>query len=354
MVAQNPKPTIQAGLAALGLVKASVGFSSTALYALQNGKLTYSASAGAMTIAVKTLSDTDPSALHPVWFAQGLKVPQPIAITDPLSIVIPSGATVGSNSATYPYRLYVVIFEPDGNGVCSLGVICCSQPSPVRIYPLAAVGRADTTAIGTGSDSAGVFYTTAAVFDYQYRVLGFADFNTPPQGNWNDPDSWVLHGQGMPLPGQTIQVVEGAALASSGTTGIPYDNTIPQDTEGDEYFSNTIVPLFSPNFIKNEIFIQGSNSDAASLVNAAALFRSDDSSTDAIGVAWGVQSAVDVPMTISGRFIHPARSVQSKSFSLRIGGGTVGSSAFTLNGIDGTGKYGAALTSYLSTSEIMG
>lgn len=357
MVTQSTRPVLTAGLAALGQVRSPAGFTTTALYALQNGKVTYSASGGAMTVSVKTLADTDPSPLNPVWCAIGLKDPTPLAITYPLSVVIPSGATVGAFVGT-PYRLYVVIFEPDPSGFCSLGVLSCvqwAQPSYLRIHPLTGVGRVSSTAIGTGSDSAGVFYTTSALSDYQYRIIGFADFNSPPSGGtWGNPDSWVLHGYGVPLPGQTVQTVQTAPLSASATDDIPFDSSIPQDTEGTAIYSNTIVPVFAPNIIRNDVFIQGSNNNASSLVNAAAVFRSDDSSTDAIGVIWGVQSDVDLPMTMTGFFLHPALSTSSRTFSLRLGGATNGATDFTLGGIDSVSKYGSALKSHFITSEIMG
>ena len=65
---------------------------------------------------------------------------------------------------------------------------------------------------------------------------------------------------------------------ATGTTLIPLDNTIPQNTEGDEYLSVTITPKSSTNrlVIKSQIIV--SNSSAAAKNLTSALFQDSTAS----------------------------------------------------------------------------
>ena len=50
---------------------------------------------------------------------------------------------------------------------------------------------------------------------------------------------------------QTVNVQDGAS--TSGTTAIPQDDTIPQNTEGDEYMTLAITPVNSNSKLKIEV-----------------------------------------------------------------------------------------------------
>ena len=60
--------------------------------------------------------------------------------------------------------------------------------------------------------------------------------------------------------GSTVQVVNvmDSALAT-GTTVMVYDDTIPQNTEGDEYMTLAIIPTNSSNKLLIEVVISFSN-----------------------------------------------------------------------------------------------
>ena len=77
---------------------------------------------------------------------------------------------------------------------------------------------------------------------------------------------------------QTVRAEENAYL--SGTTTIPYDDTIPQSTEGDEYITASITPTNANNILHVVVQVpQWTHSSASSGVQVGAIFL--DSETDA-------------------------------------------------------------------------
>jgi hypothetical protein len=77
-------------------------------------------------------------------------------------------------------------------------------------------------------------------------VLGYATWETglATPGTWSaGPTRIQLFGAGEPLPGDILQVQRtDTGVVATGTTLIPFDNTPPQNTEGDQYMSQAITP----------------------------------------------------------------------------------------------------------------
>lgn len=118
-------------------------------------------------------------------------------------LTVPDTATLGTSNST-AFRLWVVAFN-DG-GTLRLGVIKCASTD--SIYALGGWGIASSTAIGTGSDSAQVFYTGSAVTAKSYTVLGYITYETglATAGTWSSAPTRVqTFTTDTPLPGQNIQ-----------------------------------------------------------------------------------------------------------------------------------------------------
>lgn len=141
---------------------------------LINGKISVSAAANSLTIALKTLAGSDPSSSDPVYFVcrdatltsgdQGR-----VAITAATSLVLSAGSTLGF---TVGETLRLTLVGINDGGTFRFGVVNLAAAG-VR-YPLPDHGIISSTAEGGAgaADTAGVVYTGTAVTSKAYRVLG--------------------------------------------------------------------------------------------------------------------------------------------------------------------------------------
>lgn len=151
--------------------------------------ITSSNSASALTITLKQPDgSTALSADHPgviamptvsSGFATGKYTLVPM--TSAVTLVIPSGATLGCGSVGTNCHVYVYLVN--NSGTAELAVSTLFQPSNRAVT---------TTAIDTASDTDGTFSTTART-NVPFRMIGRLDYATNPNGAWsNNPDSTVL------------------------------------------------------------------------------------------------------------------------------------------------------------------
>ncbi len=149
-------------------------------------------------------------------------------------------------------------------------------------------------------------------------------------------------------PGPTTkQIVKvSTATFTQGTTAIPYDDTPPQKTEGDELFTLAITPLSASStlIIDAEVFLTNTN---GSVNMAIALFKDADS--DAIAVAGQKQGSVaDAIYSLRFRAYIAAGSTAARTYKLRFGSST----GATTNVNGGAGReYGGVLVSSMSITE---
>jgi hypothetical protein len=171
------------------------------------------------------------------------------------------------------------------------------------------------------------------------------------------PLGWVPTANGAgsapfaaPITGGSGSVVKTQTTLSqallTGTTTIPFDNTIPQTTEGTNFFSVAWTPAAIGNLIRIETTIFGAYSVAAHVI--AALFQ--DATANALA-AISMQTTTtnqDVHLTLVYQFT--AVSTSSTTIKLNIGGSTAGT--FTLNGNAGASVFGGTATSSFRITEI--
>lgn len=137
-------------------------------------------------------------------------------ITSQLSITVPSGATLGTTSATLGR---IVVLAVDNAGVVSLAVV--NANSTINFDETTLI---NTTAIGAGSSSVNTVYSSAAMSGVPFRVVGFVELTQPTAGTFTVSPSQI-QGQG----GQTIigspRLGSASQATSSGVaidiTGIP-------------------------------------------------------------------------------------------------------------------------------------
>lgn len=321
-----------------------------------NYSLTATVGSNALTVALKTAAGTDPSATDPIVFAfrsptvtSGDVVKRSLAAA--LSIVVPSGGTMGFTS-NIPGRLWVVAF--DDAGTLRLGLINCLNGTD--IYPLNVEQVESAAAVGTGSDSAHAFVSGAAVSAKAFAVLGRLDWSAglATAGAWaSAPTQIALVGPSGPLPGVVLQQRRNAtgAVSASGTTVVPVDNSVPQNTEGDELLTQAITCRATMNLVRVSALLQLSVDDGGAYVTAA-LFKD----TTASAIAASAQPGGDAePFTIFINHVERAATVSAATFKVRAGkdAGASGFVGLTLNGYNGSRRYGGVANSYLEIEEIV-
>lgn len=145
---------------------------------------------------------------------------------------------------------------------------------------------------------------------------------------------------------QQVYVEDGAV--ATGTTGIPFDDTIPQNTEGDEYMTLAITPSSTTNILKVDVVAHSAFSVAGGQAITAALFQ--DSTAGALAASVIHQNTSD--NIVSHAFTHrfAAGATSETTLKVRIGGPQAGT--LTFNGTASTRQMGGAMVSSITITEI--
>lgn len=148
--------------------------------------------------------------------------------------------------------------------------------------------------------------------------------------------------------GMVAQVVStGYAAVATGTTTIPYDDTIPQNTEGIEFMTQAITPKSATNILVIQAIGVLSCSSGANDVMQMALFQ--DSTANALAATANMMLLDSVIQT--NLLIHSmvAGTTSSTTFKIRAGSNQAGTTTF--NGAGGTRLYGAITKSSIVVTE---
>jgi hypothetical protein len=142
---------------------------------------------------------------------------------------------------------------------------------------------------------------------------------------------------------QTVSTKNGSVL--TGTTAMILDDTIPQNTEGDEYFTLAITPKSSTSYLRIKLTLYISNSSVA--WGIAGIFQDSIANALATGVQYlPIATALSI-LTID--FIVASSSTTARTYKVRAGGHT---GTTTINGVSGTTRYfGGTLYSSLVIQE---
>lgn len=148
------------------------------------------------------------------------------------------------------------------------------------------------------------------------------------------------------LTGVPVQIVhETFSAVSTGTTVIPRDDTIPQNTEGNEYMTASITPKSATNILFIQAFVMVANGSANNMI--AALFQ--DSTAGALAAVesdpYAATAIVNIPV------IHKmvAGTTSATTFKIRAGGSLAGTTTF--NGSGGARFFGAIPKSSMIITE---
>ncbi len=319
--------------------------------ALANGKLTWSVAASALTIAVKTLADADPSSGSPVKIAipDGAGGVTVRSITAALSLTITNGSTLGTvNNA--PFRLWIGALDNAG----AVELFAVNVRSSVNIMALDEGATISTTAEGGsgGADSAQVAYSAAARTTKNFRIVGYATWESGlgTAGAWSaGPTRAVLMGPGIKRPGEVVQELHVASGATdTTTTTIPEDDSIPQSGEGKEWQTLAITPKSAANILTHDASLLLGGSCA---IAVGALFQ--DSGADALkAMAIAVNTSSPRTSALPLRHRMLAATQSATTFKIRFGNG-VSATTGAINGGASGRAYGGVGGSEYTIREVM-
>jgi hypothetical protein len=148
--------------------------------------------------------------------------------------------------------------------------------------------------------------------------------------------------------GNVIQVVNyQTGAVATGTTTIPVDDTIPQNTEGTEFMTLAITPTNA----SNKLLIQAVGTfacDTASRQLTMALFQ--DSTANALTSAGNFEATAGATNTQVLTHYMTAGTTSSTTFKIRAGVQTSGT--VTFNGAAAGRYYGGTYSSFIIITEI--
>lgn len=183
--------------------------------AYDNGSITASVSGNALTIAMKTKAGSDPSSGSPVSISfrnatSGTGTFNTRTVTSALSIVVPSGATLGNVSGVLEP---VHVYAQDNSGTVQLCV------STSGIFDEGSTHT--STTIDSDSDSRGVLYCTAGT-TAPVRLIGRIKSTQTTAGTWastpseisNIPFAMSHMASAAPI-GWRVETVSGTCSGSS-------------------------------------------------------------------------------------------------------------------------------------------
>jgi hypothetical protein len=164
-------------------------------------------------------------------------------------------------------------------------------------------------------------------------------------GNASIGGTLTVAGQ-LKSSGNVVQVVDATPYTSNTTlsTGIPYDDTIPTSSEGDQILSASITPSSSSNTVRVRFNGFGTVSGSGS-VCIAALFRG---TTCVYVLATGANS---VQANMGFTFLDAPATTSSTTYSIRVGSIT-GTSGIRMNGDFSSRLFGGKAACTMRLEEV--
>lgn len=190
--------------------------------------------------------------------------------------------------------------------------------------------------------SAGIVDSKLAQITTAGKVSGAAltSLSSTPSG------AGLLPAANVTLPsGSAKQIVNyQTGAVATGTIILPIDDTIPQNTEGDQYMSLAITPTSASNYLKIEVVAILSHASATGL--AVALFQ--DSTANALASSVVYTTAGNMA-TIHFSYWMVSGTASATTFKVRAG--SAGSGTTTFNGVGGARLFGGVASSSITITE---
>lgn len=252
-------------------------------------------------------------------------------------------------------------FDADGDLIASAG----TTEVPVSAFmetllddPTAAAARTTLgVAIGTDvqsydSDLAAIAALAVArgAIIYGNSSPAWAKLTVGANGQVLKSDGTDLAWGSVPTAvGSSVQVVNTQTGAvATGTTIMPLDDTIPQNTEGDQYMTLAITPTNASNILYINVVTFLSSSAAGTVSVASALFQ--DSTVDALAAIAETGPVATGISTLAFTHKMTAGTTSAITFKVRCGAGSAGTTTF--NGSGAARIFGGVLASSITITEV--
>jgi len=146
--------------------------------------------------------------------------------------------------------------------------------------------------------------------------------------------------------GQLIQTVNTTRVdVVSGTTTMPFDDTIPQKTEGVEFLTVAITPTKNDNKLLISVHLQCQMTNNGQW--SMALFQDD--TADALAASSERDGASDLEIHSLEHFMTTGTTSET---TFKIRSASSGAGTITMNSVAGSRKYGGVLSSSITVQEI--
>lgn len=187
-----------------------------------------------------------------------------------------------------------------------------------------------------------------AVPDASETAKGIAEIATQAETNAGTDDvRFITPLKLKNLPGHIVQVVNTQTGAvATGTTAMVDDDTIPQNTEGDEFMSLSITPTSATNKLKIDIVANFSTNAGTDVMTG--LFQ--DSTANALAAFRTGTSSTGKGLAVIFTHYMTAGTTSSTTFKVRIGTDAAGTTTF--NGDAGARRLGGVMASSITITEI--
>lgn len=153
-------------------------------------------------------------------------------------------------------------------------------------------------------------------------------------------------GTGLTATNPVVQRKSVEIATTSGTTTIPFDNTVPQNTEGFEVGTLSITPKNASNILVITCNTNLSHSAGTTYLSAC-LFQ--DSNADCIAAGYAYLTTPAGGANPGFQYVVAAGTTSATTFKVRVGANAAGT--VTVNGQSGGQIYGGALRSVLTITE---
>lgn len=144
---------------------------------------------------------------------------------------------------------------------------------------------------------------------------------------------------------QQVRTVTGAV--ATGTTTVPLDDTIPQNTEGDQYITLAITPKNTANILVIEAGVACANTAAGNQNHIMSLFQ--DTTANALSSASQHTAVASAIIRVALKHYMTAGTTSATTFKIRVGNNAAGTT--TVNGNSGARFFGGVHNSYLIITE---
>ena len=167
-----------------------------------------------------------------------------------------------------------------------------------------------------------------------------------------DGSQWISLTSSGTGVGSVVQVASyQTGAVATGSTQIPFDDTPPQSSEGDQYMTLSVTPKSATNKLRIDIVAHASGGIPAGSINmTAGLFK--DSDTNALAAGHSYLTAGGIMQAINFAHVMTAGSTSAITFKVRVGSDNFATTTF--NGTGGNRILGGALASSITITEIAG